>query len=145
MGQYPCVDATGGLELARQYRTAAFALAGAAAVGVLPLPPFRLLSIHAVELAMNAVLLHGGNGPAAVRGLQHNLAARLEPCRALGLVLKKRTEDHIRDLSENRDYLIARYAPHEAMGNLSVNRMTATVVEVCSKAEKLIASPKATT
>ena len=94
---------------------------------------------------MNAVLLHGGNGPAAVRGLQHNLAARLEPCRVLGLVLKKRTEDHIRDLSENRDYLIARYAPHEAMGNLSVNRMTATVVEVCSKAEKLIASPKATT
>ena len=53
--------------------------------------PFRMVAIHAVELYLNAFLLHSGHAAGQVRGLQHNLAARADLACEFGLSLRKRT------------------------------------------------------
>ncbi|KKB81329.1 hypothetical protein VW35_03230 [Devosia soli] len=102
--------------------------------------PFRLLCIHAIELYLNAFLRHAGEPAPAVRGLQHNLAARLQLTDRYGLVLRVKTRRHIEAVSENREYLVSRYAP-EALQLSEINRLKSTLTEVRVKVVKMLARP----
>ncbi len=61
--------------------------------------PFRMVAIHAVELYLNAFLLHSAHEAARIRGFQHNLAARADLAVELGLALRKRTREHLYTMS----------------------------------------------
>src|SRR5687767_1560370 len=100
------------LALAHEYRGAAEWLLRVGRPGEpLSLAPFRLVGIHAIELYLNALLIEQGVQPAELRGFHHNLARRTERALEAGLVLRKRTAEHLVSLSDTREYLIARYSP----------------------------------
>lgn len=74
------------LRLADEYRLGALLLLAACRRGQsLSQAPFRHAALHAIELYLNSVLLEHGMAPAAVRGLQHDLARRAEMAAAAGL------------------------------------------------------------
>lgn len=120
--------------LADEYRAASKALRKLRRRGAaLSVAPFRLTAIHAVELYLNAFLLKQGHSPAHVRKLQHDLFARAELAIAGGLTLRKRTIEHLRNLSSAREYLVSRYAPELADTLSEINRLEATLGEVANK------------
>jgi hypothetical protein len=129
--------------LADEYRDAAHLLlkSGKAAKS-LTRAPFRLTAIHAIELYLSAQLLHRGFAAKKIRTLGHNLAARALDS---GLVLRKRTAEHLKTLSERREYLITRYGPERAASTSQINRLTATLDEIAEKVTIALttdASPK---
>ena len=68
-----------------------------------------------------------------VRSHFHNLAARTERAIASGLVLRKRTAEHLRKMTEVREYLVSRYGPEMTSTLSELNRLTATLEEVSRK------------
>lgn len=99
--------------------------------------PFRMVAIHAVELYLNAFLLRSGHSAGQVRGLQHNLAARADLAVQIGLVLRKRTREHLHAMSQSREFLVTRYVPGGT--SLSeINRLQATLTEVAQKVSAAI-------
>jgi hypothetical protein len=132
---YPSEDATPRqlLVLADAYGSAADAVLANCRKGEpLSRAPFRFLTIHAIELYLNALLLASGETPAKLRGMQHDLAARGRlPC-SMKLGLKQRTQKHIEGLSDSREYLTARYDPH-GPGRSEITRLAATLAEVAKK------------
>lgn len=94
--------------------------------------PFRMVAIHAVELYLNAFLLHSGHGAAQIRGLQHDLAARADLAVVLGLALRKRTREHLHAMSRSREFLVTRYVP-SGTSLSEINRLHATLAEVAQK------------
>jgi HEPN domain-containing protein len=124
------------VDLADEYRRAADALLQTCRRREpLSRAPYRLVAIHAVELYLNAYLLAVGHSSTAVRGLQHNLAARTHI--AAKLSLRKRTLAHLHSLSEKREYLIARYDP-AANETSELNRCAATLAEIADKVTTFI-------
>lgn len=122
------------LRLAKEYHNAAIVIADLGRRGdPISRAPYRLAAIHAVELYLNAHLLHAGHEPCRIRGLQHNMAARTDLCLASGLVLRKRTAAHLRAIADNREYLVTRYGPELTSTLSQVNRLAATLEEVASK------------
>lgn len=126
------------LNMAEQYRQAAEALRP---LGRRRKPitfaPYRLLAIHAIELHLNALLRAAGYSAVTIRGFQHNMAKRTEAALAAGLVLKQRTIQHLRSLSETREYLVTRYDP--ALSSASeLTRLKATLEEVAAKSAAII-------
>ncbi len=105
--------------------------------GPLAWAPYRLSAIHAIELHLNALLLHAGHSPSSVRGLHHNLSARTEMATTAGLKLRKRTMAHLHAINANREYLVSRYSP-EPVGTSEINRLLATLNEVASKVSRII-------
>lgn len=95
--------------------------------------PFRLAAIHAIELYLNAFLLHSEHSPAALRGLQHDFDTRTSLAMRSGLILRARTLVHLRSLDINREYLVSRYGPELASTSSQINRLMATLAEVGSK------------
>jgi hypothetical protein len=122
------------MELARDYRRAAHALLS---LGMnrksASVAPLRLSALHAIELYLNALLLHLGRNPEEIRGLQHDLGVRTELALAAGLPLRRRTVAHLRALTENREYLTSRYDPGLAARSSPLNRLIATVDELDRK------------
>jgi hypothetical protein len=102
--------------------------------------PWRLIAIHAVELYLNALLLHFGQASTEIRNLQHNVAARTELAIAKGLTLRKRTVSHLETLSTNREYLTVRYSPDVPATISQINRLNATLEELAEKVTRLIAA-----
>lgn len=143
-GIYPGETSTSGelIALADEFRRAADAVILTRTPGsAISTAPFRLLCIHAIELYLNAFLRDAGQPAPAIRGLQHNLAARLQLTDRYGLVLRQKTRGHLAAVSENREYLVSRYAPDAA--NLSqLNRLQATLAEVREKVLKKLSEPK---
>ena len=125
--------------LAHEYRNAAIHLA---ALGrprePLSRAPFRLAAIHAIELYLNAFLLKRGHPASEIRSLQHNLAERVKLAASYGLQLRAKTAQHINDWGENREYLVTRYGPEMTDSASKLNRLTATMEEVCNKVSKLM-------
>jgi hypothetical protein len=105
--------------------------------------PFRLSAIHAIELYLNALLLHHGHAHRRVRGMQHDIWMRTECAQATGLRLRKRTTNHLRLLSQNREYLITRYGPEPELAAMAShnNELTATLDELAKKVMVLISQP----
>lgn len=122
------------LHLAEQYRKAARLLLQLGQRGdPLSRAPCRLSAIHAIELYLNALLLHAGHEPSQIRGMQHNLSARTELAIASGLHLRKRTAAHLSAMAGNREYLVTRYGPEMTATISQINRLTATLDEVANK------------
>lgn len=131
--------------LAEQYRSAAAHLLELGKPrSPLSRAPFRLVAIHAIELHLNALLLHCGKHASELRGLQHNLQSRLDLAEASGLKLRIKTRQHIVTLVDTREYLVTRYGPELASSVSQINRLTATLDEVAKKVEQLMARPAKT-
>lgn len=96
-----------------------------------------MVAIHAVELYLNAFLLRSGHSAGQVRGLQHNLVARADLAVQLGLVLRKRTREHLHAMSQSREFLVTRYVP-SGTSLSEINRLQATVEEVAQKVSAAI-------
>ena len=115
--------------LASEYRRAADALLQTGRRGEpLSRAPYRLVAIHAIELYLNALLLAAGHPPATLRRLHHDLAARTELALGAKLDLRKRTLEHLQNLSRTREYLITRYDPATSAAS-ELNRLAATLTE----------------
>ena len=128
--------------LAEQYRSAAVRLLEQGKPRrPLSRAPFRLVAIHAIELHLNAFLLHCGKPASDLRGLQHNLQSRLDLAEACGLKLRLKTRQHVVTLVDTREYLVTRYGPELASNVSQINRLTATLEEVAKKVAVLMARP----
>lgn len=126
------------MQLANEYRRAAETLMQERRRGQpLSHAPFRMVAIHAIELYLNALLLSCGHGAARIRGLQHDLGARNALAAGQRLKLRSRTADHLRSLSQTREYLVVRYDP-AASTTSELNRLAATLAEVAEKTTLLI-------
>jgi hypothetical protein len=122
------------LRLADEYRQAALAIATHGRRGdPISRAPYRLTAIQAVELYLNALLLHRGTEPSRLRGLQHDLAARADLALENGLVLRKRTTAHLKAMASSREYLVSRYGPELTSTLSQLNRIAATLDEVAAK------------
>ncbi|WP_095086206.1 hypothetical protein [Mesorhizobium sophorae] len=135
---YPGEEATAEqiLELASEFKNAAVnLLALRRKRNALSLVPCRFAALHAIELYLNARLLLSGSDPKMVRGLHHDFAARTEKAVISGLVLRKRTADHLSQLTGNREYLVARYGPEMTTTLSQINRLMATLHEIATKVE----------
>jgi hypothetical protein len=127
------------LRLAEEYRKAAVVVATLGRKGdPISRAPYRLTAIHAVELYLNALLLHAGHTPSRIRGFQHDLAARTELALETGLRLRKRTEAHLREMATSREYLVSRYGPELTSTLSQVNRLGATLDEVATKVRAVL-------
>jgi hypothetical protein len=128
--------------LADEYRKAAHHLLTLGRRGdPLSRAPCRLSAIHAIELYLNALLLRQGHGASRIRGMQHNLAVRTELAMAGGLRLRKRTEAHLRTMTNDREYLVTRYGPEMNATVSQINRLTATLEEVATKVTAVVRPP----
>jgi hypothetical protein len=117
--------------LAETYRVAAMALLDNKADR-----PSRLCALHAIELYLNAFLLSRGEPAAAVRAREHDLGSRCAAARARGLVLRRKTEQHLLTATERREYLVARYDAGEAAQMSRLNRLTASLAEIAAKVRR---------
>ena len=131
------------LELAHAYRLAAGVLLPTGRRRKpLSRAPYRLTAIQAIELYLNAFLMVRGLTAATLRGMGHDLALRSGLAADAGLKLRKKTVEHLKALSEAREYLIMRYGP-ELTGNGSpLNRLDSTLAEVASKASQIVDSKR---
>jgi len=98
----------------------------------------KIAEVAAIELYFNALLLHKGMEPAKVRNLKHCLSQRVELAVANGLRLKKKTSDHLIDMTSNREYLVTRYGAEMPALMSELNRLTATLDEVGKKVSKIV-------
>ena len=128
------------IQLADCYRAGAEMLLAPGAGGLVR-PPGRLNAIHAIELYLNAYLLHHGTTPKDVRKLQHDIATRWRKAQEYGLALRPKTARHLEDLSENREYLHVRYPRDDALAVCELNRLTATLVQVADAVHAALARP----
>ena len=125
------------LQLAHEYRRAAdLLLPTGRRKKPLSWAPYRLAAIHAIELYLNAFLMLRGFKSATLKGLGHDLTIRRGLAIDGGLELRKNTADHLKDLSEAREYLIMRYGPEIADKVSPLNRLNATLREVAEKVTK---------
>ncbi|MFN4143758.1 hypothetical protein [Aestuariivirga sp.] len=125
--------------LAEHYRSAAAHLLKLGQAGdPLSRAPFRLCAIHAIELYLNALLLHLGHDPASIRGLQHDLKTRADLAVQRGLQLRKRTETHLKEMVDTREYLVTRYGPEKTTQLPQINRLEATLGEIANKVSQMI-------
>ncbi len=134
--QYPGGTATPQqiLRLAEEYRKAAHSLLKQGhRRDPLSWAPYRLSAIHAIELFLNAYLLHMGHEASRVRGMKHDLAIRTELAITSGLQLRRRTATHLAAMAGNREYLVTRYGPEMTATVSQINRLTATLEELASK------------
>lgn len=123
------------LALARAYEAAAHALLQDAKRGPLAAMPPYLCALQAIELALNAYRRHQGEAPSMIRGRLHDMSPD-DVVRKLGL--RRRTLDHLLDLTVQREYLLVRYAPYRAVPRSQHNRITATLGEVVRKVAQRI-------
>ena len=131
------------LQLAMEYHEAAQLLATRGRRGQpISRAPYRLAAIQAVELYLNAFLLHCGLEHGRIRGLQHDLAARTDLSLEFGLQLRKRTATHLRTMAAAREYLVSRYGPELSSSLSQLNRLSATLSEVAGKVGPIVANPK---
>jgi hypothetical protein len=138
---YPGSQATIGqfIALADEYFVAAYSLLSQCnRMSPSSSAPARLCAIHAVEMYLNAFLIFHGMTPAAVRGLQHNLAERTTLATGNGLSLKSKTQAHLLKIHDQREYLVVRYGPEQVGGLSELNRMFATLKEISTKVRTAI-------
>lgn len=129
-------------ELADEYRRAAHLLGQLGRAGrPSSRAPLRLAAIHAIELYLNALLLHRGHDPGAIRGLQHDLSARAGLAREAGVQLRMRTSAHLESVARNREYLASRYAPERGASLSQVNRLMASLEEIARKVTLQLDAP----
>jgi hypothetical protein len=131
-------------ELAETYRSATLLLGAQGRAGnPLSRAPYRLAAMQAIELYLNALLLHQGHDARQIRGMQHDFAARTKTALDHGLKLRERTCRHLASMAGNREYLITRYGPEMTSTVSQINRLTATLDEVAKKVSVILKAPTA--
>lgn len=124
------------IALADEYRAAAMKLVELGRKGQpMSRAPARFCAIHAIELYLNATLMHRGMDTGKIRAHRHDLASRVILC---GLALRKKTADHLQGLTANREYLVLRYGPEMTSTVSELNRLFASLDEVARKASKAV-------
>jgi hypothetical protein len=96
---------------------------------------YRLCAIHATELFLNAFMRSRGESPERIRGRLHKLADE-DFCKALRL--RKKTAQHLVNMTDRREYLISRYAPELTSQHTELNRLRVTFNEVQTKVSALL-------
>ncbi|WP_224813865.1 hypothetical protein [Hasllibacter sp. MH4015] len=96
--------------------------------------PARLCAIHSIELYLNAYLRFRGEPAAKIRGRHHEL---WHTGFADVLRLRKKTSEHLKWMSDNREYLVVRYAPDQRQTLSQSNRMLSTLVEIMTKSNAI--------
>ena len=133
------------LRLAESYRVAAQAMRDSGSPGGRRASaPYRLLTIHALELYLNALLRHAGMDDRQVRGMGHSLAARAAKAEGVGLRLRPAAAAHLGTLTGRREYMLARYGPIEDAEVSEITRLAATLDEVARKTSELMAEARPT-
>lgn len=131
------------LLLADEYRQAAHTLLSQSRKGEpLSRAPSRLVAIHAIELYLNALLLHKGFDHVQVRALKHSLADKAGHALEYGLNLRNKTATHLITMTGSREYLVTRYGPEMTASVSEINRLTATLDEVGNKVRVIVAIPE---
>ena len=102
--------------------------------------PARLLTIHAIELYLNAYLLANGDAAPTIRAMQHDLRQRTNRAVQLGLALRQKTITHLEFLSRRREYLVSRYATLDRSAVSQINRLEATLEELHRKVGQRISA-----
>lgn len=105
--------------------------------------PLHLTAIHAIELYLNALLLHAGRKQSEVRALRHCLQERAGQAQQAGLQLRKKTHKHLVAMTDNREYLVTRYEPELKTAISNINRLMTTLDEVSKKVTRKIGDTKA--
>lgn len=140
---YPAVDASP-LDLCRladAYRAAAVAAADAVDhAAPHATAPVRLLALHAIELYLTAFLVSRGSTGADARRLGHDLRARADLAASAGLVLRRRTVDHLAEVGRDREYLALRYGPERLPRPFHANRLVSTLGEVAAKVSAAVST-----
>ena len=75
------------------------------------LAPMRLCAFHATELYLAAYLREMGVPPREVRSFRHDTARMAFEAQRLGLSLKKKVQERLQKVRDNREYLVTRYDP----------------------------------
>lgn len=102
--------------------------------------PARLLAIQAIELYLNVFLRSAGESPQDVRGLQHDLGKKTALAVERGLVLRRRTIEHLMALTSGREYLSSRYGPELSSTWSNMNRIGATLYELLKKVQPIVSA-----
>jgi hypothetical protein len=123
------------LDLAGNYRAAADHLFAAFRNGNRQFDlPARLCALHAVELYLHAFLRFRGVACGHIKARHHNLWHE-EFCHRLELDAK--TSQHLKDLSENREYRAVRYPDGQQARLSQTNRMARTLGAIREKADRI--------
>ncbi|MBL8712310.1 MAG: hypothetical protein JNM12_05375 [Alphaproteobacteria bacterium] len=94
--------------------------------------PYRLNAAQAIELCLSAYLMQKGMTYDEVRVFQHQVHPRAVFAAEKGLVLRKRTLEHLLRMDSDREYLMVRYNPAPfALSELT--RIKATLDELFDK------------
>lgn len=97
-----------------------------------------MCAVHAIELYLNAFLMHHGSDQKEIRRIFHNLAVRADLAKEKGLILRNNTFSHLQTITEDREYLIVRYGPEMADEVTELNRLFSTLDEVSKKVRSSI-------
>lgn len=99
--------------------------------------PARLCSLQSIELCLNAFLRHSGASCGEIRARRHGL---VDETFIQTLRLKKKTAAHLETLTEQREYLLTRYAPDLVSEQSALTRLRATLNEVMQKTKAHLAT-----
>lgn len=105
--------------------------------------PLHLTAIHAIELYLNALLLHADGEQSEVRALQHCLKERAKQANRAGLQLRKKTHNHLLAMAHKREYLVTRYEPDLEAAISNITRLMTTLDEVSKKVTRKIGDAEA--
>jgi hypothetical protein len=132
-GYFPgdSMDSLKTLALAAEYEQASIALRKLARRGEFQsFAPFRLAALHALELYFVSFLRMHGVANTEIRSTGHQFCAKMELAARYGFSVRKRTCDHLAQLTGNREYLVTRYDTTMLPLLTQVNRLEATLKEV---------------
>ncbi len=130
------------LLLAQSYRHAAQSLVAKKGTAI-SRAPCRFLALHAIELYQDALLLKHGHKAAAIRKTQHNIAMRAEMAAAGGLILRRKTVEHLSAATAQREYMQMRYSDDMPATLANLNRILATLEELAEKITAMVQPAKA--
>lgn len=131
------------LQLAAQYGSAASLLKDKGPRGrAVKWAPYRLCTIHAIELYLSALLLHGGHSwREIVCDFRHDLAARALAGAAHGLRLQKRSTEMLVKWSSDGSYQATRYRPESLKDTLHPSLMWSVFQDVETTVRNLVGVP----
>jgi len=124
------------LNLAARYRDAANTLGeGLSKPNHLPR---RLMALHSIKLYLDALLLANGLNRQTICSFEGDFNERTRVAMDLGLVLRKRTVEHLATLSSSREYLAVSYGSETTATLSQMNRVMATLDELSQKVRKML-------
>jgi hypothetical protein len=104
--------------------------------------PVRLGALNAIELYLVAFLRARQVSSREIRGWRHDLSRHAERAAALGLVLRRRTLNHLIAIAHTHEYRALRHHPENVVP-VPANRLAATLEELGRKVAHALAAPPA--